>query len=85
MGVLIHFDWFRNPNKVISGCHELGKCPTPWWIGPFLFGYLLGPAILFASANSYAWRRWTLKRWILVFFSCSALAVALYFLDALVK
>ncbi|SDC23215.1 hypothetical protein SAMN05421548_10519 [Paraburkholderia lycopersici] len=82
MLVLSRFDWFRDPHKVATGCHELGKCATPWWVGPFLFGYFLGPAILFAAVNAYAWCKWTVKRWTYYTIGLTVLAVVLYFLDA---
>jgi hypothetical protein len=83
MLVLSHYDWFGDPHKVATGCHELGKCATQWWVGLFLVAYFLGPAILFAAVNAYSWRNWTIKRWTYYTFGLTVSAAVLYFVDAL--
>lgn len=82
---LSHFDWFRDPQKVATGCHELGKCATPWWDALFLCGYLFGPATLFTVLNIRAWRRWSLNCWAYSAAALTLAVVALYFLDVLVQ
>lgn len=85
VAVLSHFDWLRDPQKAATGCHELGKCATPWWDALFLCGYLIGSAASFAVLNVRAWRRWGLNRWSQTVVALTLVIVALYFLDALIQ
>jgi hypothetical protein len=77
--LLEHFDWFRDPHKIVHGCHELGKCPFPWYGWPFLYAFIFGPATLAATINAYAWRRWSFNRWACCTAGAMVLCVALYF------
>lgn len=43
---------FRLPFRLVprggGGCYEIGPCSLPWWAAALLFGYLFGPALVFA-------------------------------------
>lgn len=81
---LSHFDWLRAPNKIAHGCHELGKCPFPWYNWPILYVVVFGPATVAAIINAYAWRRWSLQRWAYYTGSAMILCIALYFVATVV-
>jgi hypothetical protein len=84
MVLLNRFGPLHDPHKVTTGCHELGKCATSWLIALFLTAYFLGPAVLFAALNGYAWQRWTTKKWTAGAMGLMVLTAALYAIDALI-
>lgn len=39
---------FKRAPRTRGGCYEIGPCWLPWWAIVPLFGYLLGPTLIFA-------------------------------------
>jgi len=64
--------------KPATGCHELGRCPTPWWVGALIVLAVLGPAVCFCALNVYSWNRWSIRKWLIRFSLLNVLTVALY-------
>lgn len=85
MLALERFHWFRDPNQAATGCHELGKCPFPWWEWIFFLVYLFGPAIIYATINVYAWKKWSIKYWACCTASTTLIIGTLYLADSLIK
>lgn len=75
--VLSHIDWPPS-NKVATGCHEIDKCPMPWWALPVIFTSVFGPAVVFGALNAVAWRRWTFSRWRWCFIASTLITIAYY-------
>jgi hypothetical protein len=73
----------HDTGRIATGCHEIGKCPFPWWGWLFMPVYLFGPAILLATINAIAWRKWPVSRWARCCAGLSVAAVALYCIDKL--
>ncbi|QTD92646.1 hypothetical protein [Burkholderia anthina] len=73
------------PDHIATGCHELDKCPTPWWIAPVLIAYFFGPAIAFGTLNAIAWKRWSIRTWALWSAAILFVTAALYIVDYLMK
>ncbi len=69
------------PNHIATGCHELGKCPSPWWVAPILISYFFGPAIAFCALNGIAWKRWPIRKWALWSIGILAVTAILYLGD----
>ncbi|ORT81666.1 hypothetical protein B7G54_30795 [Burkholderia puraquae] len=69
------------PDHIATGCHELDKCPTPWWIAPVLISYFFGPAIAFGTLNAVAWKRWRTRTWALWSAAILFVTTALYIVD----
>jgi hypothetical protein len=81
LSVLDHFHWTRHHGRIATGCHEIGECPFPWWAWLFLISYLFGPAIILATINAVAWRRWSVRKWACGCFGATVLVLALYAAD----
>ena len=77
LSVLDHFHWTRHHGRIATGCHEIGECPFPWWAWLFLISYLFGPAIILATINAVAWRRWSVRKWACGCFGATVLVLAL--------
>lgn len=82
--VLSGLDWFRDPHQIVHGCHESGKCATPWYNWPILYLVIFGPATLATAINAYAWRRWPVARWAYCTGGAMILCAALYFVSSIV-
>jgi hypothetical protein len=81
LSVLSHFNWTRHHDQITTGCHEIGKCRFPWWGWLVLISYLFGPAIILATINAVAWRRWSVRKWVCGCFGATVLVLALYAVD----
>lgn len=79
-----HVHWVK-PNHTATGCHELGKCATPWWGAPVLISYFFGPAIAFCALNAVAWKRWGVGKWALWGIAILVVSAALYLVDYFAK
>lgn len=77
-------DWFRDPHKIVHGCHELGKCPFPWYNWPILYLAIFGPATMAAAINAYAWQRWPIKRWAYCTGGAIILCATLYLVSTMI-
>jgi hypothetical protein len=80
-----HVHWPARPDRVVTGCHELGKCTTPWWTAPVMASYLCGPAIAYGVLNWVAWRRWAVEKWARWAVAIFAATAALYLIDYFAK
>ncbi|MFL9862798.1 hypothetical protein PQR67_01275 [Paraburkholderia fungorum] len=72
-----HIQWPKS-NRVVEGCHELGKCAAQWWAMAGLFAYIFGPSLLLGSLNAIAWKRWRVRRWAAYFATATFGIVGLY-------
>ncbi|MBN9408752.1 MAG: hypothetical protein J0H69_06330 [Burkholderiales bacterium] len=72
---LSHIDWPQS-NQPATGCHEIDKCPMPWWAIPVLLAIIFGPTVVFGVLNALAWRRWTVQRWAWWFGGFTVLTIA---------
>ncbi|MGU7843320.1 hypothetical protein ACV22V_28070 [Burkholderia sp. AW33-5] len=84
MYTLSRVQWFK-PDHIATGCHELGKCPTPWWVLPVLVSYFFGPAIAFGTLNAVAWKRWSARKWALWSVAILIVTATLYMVDSVMK
>jgi hypothetical protein len=75
--VFSHMHWPQS-GRPVNGCHELGKCPVSWLAGTQLFLSLFGPALLFGLLNGAAWKRWTLRKWMIWFAALIFFTVVFY-------
>ncbi|WP_414448573.1 hypothetical protein AB4851_04260 [Burkholderia sp. 22PA0099] len=67
------------PTKAVSaGCHEIDKCPVPWWVLPSMVAYFFGPSIAFMLLNAVSWKRWSISGWAWCFFALTLATIALY-------
>jgi hypothetical protein len=82
--VLGDFHWTRHQDRTVTGCHEIGKCPFPWWGWILLVSYLFGPSIILATLNAVAWHRWSVTKWACCCVGITVLALGLYAADYLV-
>lgn len=72
-----HIHWSQS-NRVVKGCHELGKCAVPWWTMAELFAYIFCPSLLLGFLNAIAWKRWRLRKWAAYFATATFGIVGLY-------
>ena len=84
MYTLSRVHWFK-PDHIATGCHELGKCPTPWWVLPVLVSFFFGPAIAFGTLNAVAWKRWSARKWTLWSVAILIVTATLYMVDSVMK
>lgn len=76
-----HVHGSARPDRIATGCNELGKCATPWWVAPVLISYLCGPAIAFCALNAVAWKRWPVRKWALWGIAILVVTSTLYLAD----
>jgi hypothetical protein len=79
--MLSQHNWTQHQGRTVTGCHEIGKCSLPWWDWLFVISYLFGPAIILATVNAVAWRRWSVTKWACFCFGVTALVLGLYAAD----